>query len=111
MGETSGKFLLTTKMFLVMDLNEEQLKRIRELAELFFSPKDICEILMLDLNECRQYFRTTEHPIERAYKSGHMESTARLRKSIIKVARAGSSPGQTLAIKLLEQCRIDESKY
>ncbi len=94
-----------------MDLNEEQLTRIKELADLFFSPKDICEILMLDYGECRELFQTTSHPIGKAYRAGQLESSARLRKAILKVARAGSSPGQTLAIKLLEQCKMDESKY
>lgn len=72
---------------------EELLKEIEELAGCFFSEEEILEILELP---------EMSPEGKRAIRKGSLASEALLRKSIMALANAGSSPAQTIAIKMLE---------
>lgn len=82
---------LTERRFSVH--GEELLKEIEELAECFFSEEDILTILQLP--ELGPEGR-------KAIVTGSLRSEAKLRKSIMDLATAGSSPAQNIAIKMLE---------
>lgn len=74
-------------------LNDEQLEEVRELAGCFFSEEEIKEIMELD-RTCPEF--------KKACRTGYLKSEAELRKSIFQLANNGSSPAQTLAIKMIE---------
>jgi hypothetical protein len=75
-------------------LSEEQLKEVEDLASLFFTEEEIEEIsgIAKDTPGWRKAFRT-----------GSLKSEAELRRSVIQLAKDGSSPAQTLAWKMMEQ--------
>jgi hypothetical protein len=72
---------------------DELLREIEELAGCFFSEEEILEILELPEMSAEG---------KRAIRKGSLASEAKLRKSIIDLAAAGSSPAQTIAVKLME---------
>lgn len=74
-------------------LTHEQIEEAKELAGCFFSEEEIMEIMELD---------KVGPEFQAACRIGYLKSEAELRKSIFELARNGSSPAQTLAMKLLE---------
>ncbi|AWW31840.1 hypothetical protein DN752_17825 [Echinicola strongylocentroti] len=80
-------------------VNEEQLEEVEELAGCFFTEEEILEIIGLE---------TANQAIRRAIRKGLLKQEAALRKSIIDLAVAGSSPAQTLAFKMLESVKRKE---
>ncbi|MFN3802187.1 hypothetical protein [Belliella pelovolcani] len=72
------------------------MKEIEELGGCFFTEQEILTITEL----------TELSPAERrAMTRGALKSEAELRKYILDLARSGSSPAQTMAVKLLEKFR------
>jgi hypothetical protein len=82
-----------------MELSEEQLEEITELGSCFFSALEVCEIMELD---------ALGPSGKKALRKGQLISEASIRKSIIDIAGAGSSPAQTLAMKLLDSLKRNE---
>lgn len=82
-----------------MNLSEEQLKVVEEMAGLFFSPEMIAVNLELKEDE-KEYFiaavecKNTNNPLVAAYFKGWLESEIELRKAIKQSAKNGSSPSQ-----------------
>jgi hypothetical protein len=74
-------------------LSEEQIKEVEALAELFFSPEEIQLISGV---------QAEDPDFKKAYQRGNLKSEAEIRKSIIQLAKDGSSPAQTLAWKMVE---------
>lgn len=77
-------------------LNDEQIKEIEELASCFFTIDEIKEITGIE-EPCREF--------KKAMRKGHLQSEYKLRKSIIELAHDGSSPAQTLAVKMLDSLK------
>lgn len=93
-----------------MNLTDEQKKWIKDLSSLFYSPSKIAIITGIDKDVMKNGMMDTDSEIYKCYYSGQFESEAKLRKSILKLATAGSSPGQTIAIKMLDECRREETR-
>lgn len=74
-------------------LDEEQKKEVEELAGLFFTEEEIEEITGLS---------KTQEGFTKAFRTGSLKAEAEIRKSIIGLAKDGSSPAQTLAWKMVE---------
>jgi hypothetical protein len=75
------------------------MQEVEELAALFFSSDEIREITGLN----------PEDPLfKKAYRKGSLKSEAEIRKSIIQLAKDGSSPAQTLAWKMVESTKREE---
>jgi len=74
-------------------LSEAQSKEIEELSGLFFNEEEIEEITGLN--------RTLEG-WNKAFRRGALMQEAELRKSIISLAKDGSSPAQTMAWSMLQ---------
>jgi hypothetical protein len=75
-------------------LTIEQIKEIEEMASLFFKDAEILKITGIE--EICPTFRN-------AVKKGRLLREAKVRKSIMEMAEAGSGPAQSLAIKIIEQ--------
>lgn len=80
-------------------LDEEQINEVEELAGLFFTEDEIREITGLTKN-------TPE--FAKAMRRGQLKEEAAIRKGIMELAKAGSSPAQTLAWKLIENLKRNE---
>ncbi|MGB4775703.1 MAG: hypothetical protein WBP45_11050 [Daejeonella sp.] len=91
-----------------MKLNDDQLTEIERLSGLFMKPGDISTIIGISKSEFGEMLKEQGSPAYQAYYRGKLLSEAEVRKSIITMAKQGSSPAQTLANKLLEDMNIDE---
>lgn len=80
-----------------MKLSTEVLKEIEEMAGLFMTPKAISIIVGLDMSDFSAIY---QH-----YYRGNYKAEAELRTAIMRLAKQGSSPAQTLALKLWEQSK------
>ncbi len=84
-------------------MNSEALDNVKELAALFFTPQEIAVMLGLDDVEQFRILCFTPNSLEyKAFHSGRLEQDMLLRKSIITLARQGSSPAQTMAKNILD---------
>lgn len=89
-------------------LSEEELKQITDLAALFFTPREIA--LMMELHQ-EDFVSSCEAPnfypkVYNAFHSGRLQSEVDLRTRIIKLAKSGSSPAQTMALDLLNKSKL-----
>lgn len=93
-----------------MNLTQEQLIKIKEHARLFYSPAKIAAAMGLDVKQFKLEVKDEESDAYAAYYGGQLESEAELWISILKSAKAGSSPAQTMAVQKLQTCRMEERK-
>lgn len=75
-------------------LDDKLIAEIEKLASCFFSDEEIMEILEIS---------TLTPEMKKAIRRSKLKSEADTRASIFESAQAGSSPAQTLAVKLIEQ--------
>jgi len=93
-----------------MNLNEEQLNEVEELAGLFFSPEEIAVNLELD-EEWTEYVvaavecKSTNVPFVASYIRGRLSTEIELRKAIRQSAMNGSSPSQQMMLNYLKESR------
>lgn len=85
--------------------SDEILQQVRELAKLFFTPKEIAIILELDDFFGMQCLDESS-PAYKAYMAGKLQSEMELRKNILQLANSGSSPAQTMALDMLKQTNL-----
>lgn len=83
-------------------LTDDHKKQIEELGACFFTPEDIAIILQLDLAEFNG-IRFQQDDFRVHYQRGKLLKEAELRKAILKMAIAGSSPAQMMAKELIEK--------
>lgn len=89
------------------DLKEEDLKLISDLAGLFFTPSEIAMMIEVDDIDFKMAckMRPANKKIFDAYNSGYLQGQVELRTGIMKMAKAGSSPAQTMALEILKQSK------
>lgn len=86
-------------------LTDEQKQQIEEFAGLFFTPEDITIIMGFDASEFNG-IRFTMDDFRIPYQRGKLLKEAEIRKSILKMAVAGSSPAQIIAKDLIEKSKL-----
>jgi hypothetical protein len=91
-----------------MNLSEDQLKEVEEMAGLFFSVEDIADNLELDDQELEALqlnvqFKTGD--FYKAYRKGWLTSEVKLRKSIEKASENGSNPAQQMMLNFQRQAK------
>ena len=91
-----------------MTLTPDQLAEVESLASYFFSPDEIAIVVDVDVADLAEELADDESPIYRAYQKGKLKSTLELRKSIMTLAKQGSGPAQSLALRLLEDAQAYE---
>jgi hypothetical protein len=93
-----------------MNLTEEQLSEIEQLAGLFFAPEYIAVNLEMD-EEQTEYFvaavecNSTRAPGVAAFIRGRLSTEIELRKAIKQSALNGSSPSQQMMLNYLKESR------
>ena len=88
------------------DLSTEELKQITDLSALFFTPRDIAKMLEFNETDFAKECKASDSKIHDAYYSGYLQGQVDLRTGIMKMAKAGSSPAQTMALELLKQTKL-----
>lgn len=94
-----------------MNLSEEQLSMVEEMAGLFFSPELIAINLELSEEETEHFITVIEMKLTRidfvaAYFKGWLESEISLRKAIKQSANNGSSPSQQMMLNYKREGKI-----
>ncbi len=84
-------------------MSEELLKDAQEWAELFFTNEELAMLLDMSPSEIRLALEDVDNPLGCAIKRGRLLSEAELRKSILLLAKRGSSPAQATALQLLQR--------
>lgn len=80
-------------------MDAETIQEIEELAGYFFDEEQVALITGVEID-------TPE--FRKAFKRGSLKSEAEIRKSIIQLAKDGSSPAQTMAWKMVESQKRKE---
>lgn len=93
-----------------MNLSEEQLSEIEEMAGLFFSPEDVSLNLGLNEEETESFVsaiecKNTKNPFVAAYMRGRLITEIELRKSIKQSASNGSNPAQQMMLNFQKESR------
>jgi hypothetical protein len=84
-----------------MVLSEKQLTDIESFSALFFSKKEVFIIMGISLDDYEAMI-LPDTPFFIAYTKGKLKSEAEVRQSILTLAKMGSAPAQTMAIKIIE---------
>lgn len=90
------------------DIKEKDLLEIRNLASMFFSIQEISEMLEIDFSTIEEQMSIKDSPIYKAYKGGNYDGQIMVRTGIIKMAKAGSTPAQAMAMDLIKKLILTE---
>lgn len=89
-------------------LDKNKLIELERLAGVFYTVPQIAIVLQVEqLDLDREIFRNGNTPEYTAYHKGKLQSEADVRQAIFKAAKDGSGPAQALAMKLIEDNKID----
>jgi hypothetical protein len=88
-----------------MQLTDDQIQEIEQMAELFFSPEDIAENIEVDPQKFILKIQLKEGPAYKAFRKGWITSDMKLRKSIANAAYNGSSPAQGMLKQLQDKTK------
>lgn len=75
-----------------MNLSEEQLSAISDMASLFYTPKEIAINLEVDIDDFDMEIKSEQGPAYKAFMKGWFESDMKLRRSTLQSAINGSTP-------------------
>lgn len=94
-----------------MNLNEDQLSEIQQMAGLFFSPEDVAVNLEMDEDDTELFIaaiasHNTRNDQAGAYLRGWLLAEITLRKAIQQSALNGSSPSQQMMLNYQRESRI-----
>lgn len=89
------------------ELTEPDYEEITSLAALFFTPRDISIMLELPAEQFIRECENTDSPVYLAFYKGRLQAEVDLRTSIMKMAKAGSGPAQTMAMDLLNKSKVN----
>jgi len=95
-----------------MELKPEELEQLEEMAAALLPPTDIAILLKIPGDEhdkfvqiCKSHKHTD---IYAAYQRGKLTTKLELRKTIVKLAKAGSPAAEPIAQKFIREQNMDE---
>lgn len=88
----------------INDITAEQLQTVEDMAGTGFTPEQIAEVLEVPADQFMALYRNQGSEVYKRYRKGFLEAEFKLRVRIFKDAGNGSSPAQTLAKKILDEC-------
>jgi hypothetical protein len=91
-----------------MELSKDEIKKIEEMAGLFFTIEEIAEFLALPTRELSIEIRRRGTPISEAYWQGKYAKMIELRKKVVDYAQKGSSQADNLVDKFLKNQQMFE---
>ena len=92
----------------MIEQTETFLSDLESYATLMFTRAEIAVIMEVDPRELELLLQDSGTPACRAFSRGRLKREAELRKGIFDLAANGSSPAQTLALKLIENAKTDD---
>ena len=78
------------------------------MSRLMFTKKEIAMIIGVDVYEFLELVNDEDTLVYNQFNTGRLQSEAEIRTSIFDLARAGSSPAQTDAMKLIMDAKLDD---
>ncbi len=88
-----------------MEWNEDALNEVKRLAAAAYTLRQTAFALGIAPGEFMNYMQDENHPACIAYYQGFYSSELSIRESAFQLARAGSSPAQTLSLKFFDETR------
>lgn len=95
-----------------MNLSDEQIQEIREMSAALMPPAEIAILLGISADKhdyfcdvCKNHRQT---PVFNAYHQGRLQTKYELRKTVIKLAKAGSPAAEPLADRYMKEQVINE---
>jgi len=88
----------------------DKLNQVEEAAALQFLPEQIAIIVGIDSDELVAEISAKTGPLYLAYERGHLMAEAEVRKSILQMAKQGSTPAQKQMLDLIEKNRAKPPK-
>ena len=88
-------------------LDNRKIEELEELGAAFTSVEDAAVILQSDPVLLRNAIDDSNTPEHAAYHRGRLMSEFDTRKSIVQMAKAGSSPAQVLALNLIRKLKME----
>lgn len=93
-----------------MNLPDDVLKSIEELAGLFLAPREIAILLDLDGEDLSERIASGYGPVYKAYFRGKTISKKLIHENIVKMARHGSPQAEELAREMIVQQNSAEKR-
>jgi hypothetical protein len=90
------------------ELTDEELNMVEAMGATGFSPSEIAEVLLLNADDVEKACKDPGDNLYKRYRKGYLEQSLKLRQRIFKDAANGSSPAQTLAKKILDDCAFKQ---
>ena len=90
--------------------DKERLEQIESLSELQFNSEEISIIVGMKFPEMVALLNSQEGPVYEAFERGRLKAEAEVRKSILKLAKQGSTPAQKQMMELIAQNKKALSK-
>lgn len=88
-----------------MQWKDEYAEMITRMAAVAFTPVQIAFALGIDKTIFCAWMQNETHPASVAFYKGFYSSELAVRENVFLLARSGSSPAQTLAVKLIDETR------
>jgi hypothetical protein len=88
-----------------MEWTEDLLKEVTRLGAAAYTPKQTAFALGLSPAQFIICMQDEEHPACIAYYNGFYSSELAIREGVFQLARSGSSPAQTLSLKIFDETR------
>ncbi len=88
------------------DLSDNEYDEIKKMAAVFFTPKQIAIVLELNIDEFVDACNNTESKCFIAFEGSRLKSEFELNSSIVRLAKSGSSPAQTMALEMYRKSQL-----
>ncbi len=88
-----------------MEWNDDILNEVKRMGAAAYTPRQTAFALGMPPKEFVDLMRDDEHPATIAYYQGLYSSELAIRENAFTLARSGSSPAQTLALKIFDETR------
>jgi len=88
-----------------MEYNDEIINIIQRMSAAAYEPAQIAHAIGVNKNEFIEQLNTENSKVNTAFYKGYYSSQLAIRESLFKLARDGSSPAQTQALKLFDDTR------
>ena len=92
----------------MIELTDDLLDQIEEMASLMLNKNDISTMLELDPDEFLEIMEDKSGQAYKRYQTGRMKTITQTRKSIFELAANGSSPAQTEAMKIIRESKMED---
>jgi len=90
-------------------LTEDEQTNLSHFAELLFSDEQLAALLEMHPKEFRIEMMKKGSAIYKTVTASRIKSEASVREGVLAMAQRGSTPAQTIALKYVEQMKIDNA--